>query len=170
WVRRCGAVRVRLPGGSTPIATGRRNRPRGGPAPAVPGGTARAPVCPVGTHGVGGPVPAAPGFPAARRNRIPGQVSWACSSSVSPVLGGKPVRRLVAADRTASVRVTAVRWRLGRVKQRVAGPHVINVIDSKVRMLEQVRGLGVDLKRVFLIQQVQIEPLTAHLIIVLQTT
>ena len=28
-------------------------------------------------------------------------------------------------------------------------------------MLEQVRGLGVDLKRVFLIQQVQIEPLTA---------
>jgi hypothetical protein len=37
-------------------------------------------------------------------------------------------------------------------------------------MLEQVRGLGVDLKRVFLIQQVWIEPLTAHLMIVLQTT
>jgi hypothetical protein len=63
-----------------------------------------------------------------------------------------------------------VRWRLGRVEQRVAGPHVINVIDSEVRMLEQVRGLGVDLKRVFLIQQVQIEPLIAHLMIVLQTT
>ena len=63
-----------------------------------------------------------------------------------------------------------VRWRLGRVEQRVAGPHVINVIDSEVRMLEQVRGLGVDLKRVFLIQQVWIEPLTAHLMIVLQTT
>ena len=104
-------------------------------------------------------VPAAPGFPAARRNRIPGQVSWACSSSVSPVLGGKPVRRLIAADRTASVRVTAargsqgdhehpaaglgahepVRWRLGRVEQRVAGPHIIDVIDSEVRMLEQAR-------------------------------
>lgn len=63
-----------------------------------------------------------------------------------------------------------VGWRLGRVEQRVAGPHVINVIDSEVRMLEQVRGLGVDLKRVFLIQQVWIEPLTAHLMIVLQTT
>ena len=37
-------------------------------------------------------------------------------------------------------------------------------------MLEQVRGLGVDLERVFLIQQVQIEPLTGHLMIVLQTT
>ena len=37
-------------------------------------------------------------------------------------------------------------------------------------MLEQVRGLGVDLKRVFLIQQVQIEPLITHLMIVLQTT
>jgi hypothetical protein len=105
-------------------------------------------------------------------------------------LGGKPVRRLIAADWTTSVRVTAargsqrdhkdpapdlgahepVRWRLGRVKQRVAGPYVINVIDSKVRMLEQVRGLGVDLKRVLLIQQVQIEPLITHLMIVLQTT
>jgi hypothetical protein len=37
-------------------------------------------------------------------------------------------------------------------------------------MLEQVRGLGVDLERVFLIQQVQIVPLTGHLMIVLQTT
>jgi hypothetical protein len=33
-------------------------------------------------------------------------------------------------------------------------------------MLKQVRGLGVDLKRVFLIQQVQIEPLITHLMIV----
>jgi len=37
-------------------------------------------------------------------------------------------------------------------------------------MLEQVRGLGVDLERVFLIQQVQIEPLTGHPNSVLQTT
>jgi len=37
-------------------------------------------------------------------------------------------------------------------------------------MLEEVRGLGVDLERVFLIQQVQIEPLIGHLMIVLQTT
>ena len=47
-----------------------------------------------------------------------------------------------------------VRWRLGRVEQRLASPDVIDVIDSEVRMLEQVRGLGVDLERVFLIQQV----------------
>ena len=97
-VRRSGAVRARLPGGSTPIATGRRHRPRGGPAPAAPGGTVRGPVYPA------------------------------------------------------------------------AGPHVIDVVDAEVRMLEQVRGLGVDLERVFLIQQVQIEPLTSHLMIVLQTT
>jgi hypothetical protein len=66
-----------------------------------------------------------------------------------------------------------VRWRLGRVEQRVAGPYVIDVVDAEVRVvrvLEQVRGLGVDLERVFLIQQVWIEPLTAHLMIVLQTT
>ena len=37
-------------------------------------------------------------------------------------------------------------------------------------MLEQVRSLGVDLKRVFLIQQVQIEPLITHSMSVLQTT
>jgi hypothetical protein len=63
-----------------------------------------------------------------------------------------------------------VRWRLGRVEQRVADPHITDVIDSEVRMPEQVRSLGVDLKRVFLVQQVWIEPLTAHQRIVLQTT
>jgi hypothetical protein len=63
-----------------------------------------------------------------------------------------------------------VRWRLGRVEQRVADPHITDVIDSEVRMLEQVRSLGVDFKRVFLIQQVWIGPLTAHQMIVLQTT
>src|SRR5690348_3661266 len=30
-----------------------------------------------------------------------------------------------------------VRWRLGRVEQRVAGPHVINVIDSKCGCLNR---------------------------------
>jgi len=69
-------------------------------------------------------------------------------------------RRRAGASGTTSTRPPdlgahePVRWRLGRIEQRVAGPHVINVIDSDVRMLEQVRGLGVDLKRVFLIQQV----------------
>jgi hypothetical protein len=63
-----------------------------------------------------------------------------------------------------------VRRRLGRVEERLAGPHIIDVIDPQVRMLEQVRGLRVDLKRIFLVQQVQIEPLAAHSMIVLQTT
>jgi len=50
---------------------------------------------------------------------------------------------------------------LGWVEQRIAGPHVVDIVDSQVRLLEQVRGLRVDLKRIFLIQQVRIEPLAA---------
>ena len=63
-----------------------------------------------------------------------------------------------------------VRGRLGWVEQRIAGPHVVGIVDSQVRMLEQVRGLRIDLERIFLIQQVRIEPFAAHLMIVLQTT
>jgi hypothetical protein len=37
-------------------------------------------------------------------------------------------------------------------------------------MLEQVRDLSVDLERVFLVQQVRVEPLTVHTVMVLQTT
>jgi hypothetical protein len=37
-------------------------------------------------------------------------------------------------------------------------------------MLEQVSGLRVDLERIFLIQQVRIEPFATHLMIVLHTT
>jgi hypothetical protein len=39
-----------------------------------------------------------------------------------------------------------------------------------MRVLEQVRGLGVDLERVFLIEQVELESVTVHLLIVLQMT
>ena len=37
-------------------------------------------------------------------------------------------------------------------------------------MLEQVRDLSVDLERVFLVQQIRVEPLTVHTNMVLQTT
>ena len=92
---------------------------------------------------------------------------------VLPVLDGKRLRCLVAADRAATARIIAarrgqrhqqypaadlrahqpVRRRLRRVEQRIAGPHVIDVVDSQVRMLEQVRSLGIDLERVLLIEQ-----------------
>jgi hypothetical protein len=42
--------------------------------------------------------------------------------------------------------------RLGRVEQRVTGPYIIDIVNSQMRMLEQVRGLLVDLKRVLLVQ------------------
>jgi hypothetical protein len=49
-----------------------------------------------------------------------------------------------------------VRWRLCRVEQRAADPYVVDVVDAEVGVLEQVRGLGVDLERVFLVEQVQV--------------
>jgi hypothetical protein len=46
------------------------------------------------------------------------------------------------------------------VEQRVTGPHIIDIVDLRVRMLEQVRHLIVDLERVSFAQQVRIEPIT----------
>ena len=58
-----------------------------------------------------------------------------------------------------SAHISPVRRRLRRVKQRVTGPHIF---DSQVRVLEQVRGLRVDLERILLIQQVRVEPVVGH--------
>jgi non-homologous end joining protein Ku len=55
-----------------------------------------------------------------------------------------------------------VRRRLGRVEQRVAGPHVCDVIGAEVGVLEQVRGLAVDLERVVVIEQIEVEQLGHH--------
>jgi hypothetical protein len=63
-----------------------------------------------------------------------------------------------------------VRRRLRRVEQRVAGPHVIDIVDPQVRMLEQVRRLAIDLERVLLIEQARVEPLIVAELSVLQTT
>ena len=89
---------------------------------------------------------------------------------------------MVAADRAATRRVSAarrrerhnqdpardlrahepVRWRLGRVEHRVTGPHIPDIVDPKVRVLEQVRGLSIDLERVLIIEEVGIGPLIGH--------
>jgi hypothetical protein len=53
-----------------------------------------------------------------------------------------------------------VRWRNRRVEQRIAGPHVIDVIHAKVGMLEQVRSLRVDLEDVIIVEEVQVESLS----------
>jgi len=55
---------------------------------------------------------------------------------------------------------TADRWCL----------HVVDIVDSQVRMLEQVRGLRIDLEWIFLIQQVRIKPFSTHPMLVLHTT
>ncbi len=55
-----------------------------------------------------------------------------------------------------------MRRRLGRVEQRVTGPHILDVLDPSMRMLEQVRGLRIDLERVLLIQQARVESAVGH--------
>lgn len=41
---------------------------------------------------------------------------------------------------------------IGRIKQRIGYPHVEYVVDTEVRVLEQVCGLGVYLERVVVIE------------------
>ena len=45
----------------------------------------------------------------------------------------------------------------GRIEQRVAAPHVVDVVDAERVMLEQVWSLPGDLERVVLIEQVCVE-------------
>jgi hypothetical protein len=156
-VRRYGAVRARRPGGSRTTANGRRRPPPAGPAPAAQGGSGQARERSAGQHSAGVPAPVAPGSPAAHRKRIPHQASSAWSSAVLPVLGGKRLRSLIAADRAAPPRVPAIRWgqrhhedaatdlgahepvrgRLGRVEQRAAGPHVVDIVIPRYGCLNR---------------------------------
>ena len=48
------------------------------------------------------------------------------------------------------------RW-LGRIEERIVDLHVVDVVKAEVRVLEQVRGLSIDLERVLVIEQVQVE-------------
>ena len=59
--------------------------------------------------------------------------------------------------------------RLGRVEEGLAGPDVVDVIDAEAGMLEQVRGLSVNLERILVVEEVGIESLLRHDSIVLQT-
>ena len=43
--------------------------------------------------------------------------------------------------------------RLGGVEEGLAGPHVVDVIDAEAGMLEQVRGLSVNLERILVIEE-----------------
>ena|ERR1039458_9873207 len=52
-----------------------------------------------------------------------------------------------------------VRWRRGRVEERVADQNVVDVIDTEVRMLEQVCGLSVDLEGVLVVEEVEVKSL-----------
>ncbi len=58
-----------------------------------------------------------------------------------------------------STSLTISQWdrRFGQVEERVGTPDVVNVVDPEVRMLEQVGGLVVDLERVVLVKQVEVE-------------
>lgn len=54
--------------------------------------------------------------------------------------------------------------RLGRVEERIAGPDVKNVGKATMWVLEQVRGLRVDLERVVVIEQIDIEQLHMRIV------
>jgi hypothetical protein len=50
------------------------------------------------------------------------------------------------------------RWD-GWIEQRVRTPYLVNVIDAEVGMFEQMRGLVVDLERILVIEQIDVEQL-----------
>lgn len=60
-------------------------------------------------------------------------------------------------------------WGFGRIEQRVAVPDVQHVVQSQVRMLEQVSCLPIDLERLGIIERVEVEQIT-HRKSVLQAT
>ena len=51
-------------------------------------------------------------------------------------------------------------WGFGRIEQRVAVPDVQHVVQSQVRMLEQVSCLPIDLERLGIIERVEVEQIT----------
>jgi hypothetical protein len=56
-----------------------------------------------------------------------------------------------------------------RVKHRIGCPDIADVLDAQTWVLEQVGGWGIDLERVFVIEQIEIEPVVRHVVIVIQT-
>jgi hypothetical protein len=54
-----------------------------------------------------------------------------------------------------------MRGRFGGVEHRVGCPDIADVLDAQAWVLEQVGGLGVDLERVLVVEQIEIEPPSA---------
>jgi hypothetical protein len=55
-----------------------------------------------------------------------------------------------------------VRGRFGGVEHRVGCPDIADVLDAQAWVFEQVGGLGVDLERVLVVEQIEIEPVVRH--------
>jgi len=51
-----------------------------------------------------------------------------------------------------------VRGRFGGLEHRVGCPDVVDVLDAQAWVFEQVGGLGIDLKWVLVVEQIEIEP------------
>jgi hypothetical protein len=51
-----------------------------------------------------------------------------------------------------------MRGRFGGVKHRAGCPDIADVPDAQAWVLEQVGGLGVDLERLLVLEQIEIEP------------
>jgi hypothetical protein len=50
----------------------------------------------------------------------------------------------------------------GRVEDRIGRPDVVDVVDAQAWVLEQVGGLSVDLERILVVEQIQIEQPVRH--------
>ena len=55
-----------------------------------------------------------------------------------------------------------VRGRFGGVEHWVGCPNIADVLDAQAWVFEQVGGLGVDLERVLVVEQIEIEPVVRH--------
>jgi hypothetical protein len=93
------------------------------------------------------------------------------SSRLGDSVGGRRSDGSQGDDEYATIDIGAhqpVCRRDRRVEKRIAGQHVMDVIDAEVGVLEQVRGLCVDLEWVLILEEIELET-TAHQAIVLQT-
>lgn len=52
-----------------------------------------------------------------------------------------------------------MRWRLGRIEQRIRSPYLVDVVDAEPGMLEQMDRLLVDLEGILLVETIDVESL-----------
>jgi hypothetical protein len=53
------------------------------------------------------------------------------------------------------------RW-VSWVEQRVALPHLADILETEVRVLEQMRGLVIDLERILVVEQIDVQQPAGH--------